>query len=366
MPTKPFSRRQFLRTAAYLGISTSLAHPVLSPLAWAKEQESPRLLSCAQQQQQDYLVCADMNGQTQYQFTLPERGHGLAVNPNQDLGLVFSRRPGRYITAFDPQRGKQLWQHALPRERHCYGHGCFSADGLLYVSEGDTASSQGVIGVYQVDAGLKQIALFSDFGIGPHEIIMHPDQQHLIVAVGGIATQGREMLNLASMAPRLVYLNRHTGKLVHTVTLGDHLLSIRHLAVATDGTVAMACQYQGDTDILPLLYRHRLTPAMAGEISQGIAVMAAEEDWLRFNDYLGSVAILDEQIITTSPRGNGVGRWHKDTGQLLGIDNLNDVCGLAVIPHQGVMLTTGTGIIEFQAQRQLTPWAWDNHALALV
>ncbi len=365
MQAKSFSRRQFLRTLAYLGVSTSLASS-FNTLALAKDQKPLRLLSCAQKQQQDYLVCADTKGQTQYQLMLPERGHGLAVNSNQDLGLVFSRRPGRFITAFDPQTGVQLWQHALPNDRHCYGHGCFSSDGLLYVSEGDSATSQGVIAVYQIDKGLKQVALLSDFGLGPHEILLHPDQQHLIIAVGGIATQGREKLNLTSMAPSLVYLNRHSGKLVHTVTLGDHLLSIRHLAVADDGTVAMACQYQGDSETLPLLYRHQLQLPVSELTSQAIPLAGAEEDWLRFNDYLGSVAIVDEQIITTSPRGNCVGRWHKDTGQLLGIDNLNDVCGLAVMPDQGVLLTTGTGVVQYQALRHLTPWAWDNHALALV
>ncbi|MCE2573350.1 DUF1513 domain-containing protein [Motilimonas eburnea] len=362
MSAQSLSRRQFLRTLAYLGVTTSLA----GSLSWAQGQTPRRFLSCAQQQQQDYLVCADVSGQTRYQLPLPERGHGLAVNPNQDLGLVFSRRPGRYITAFNVQTGEQEWQHALPSERHCYGHGCFSQDGLLYVSEGDTATSQGVIGVYQVEQSLKQVALLQGFGIGPHEIVMHPDQQHLIVAVGGIATDKRTPLNLNTMAPSLVYLDRHTGKRVHTVTLPDHLLSIRHLAVATDGTVAMACQYQGESEMLPLLYRHQLSLPATSLTSQAQPVAGSEEDWLRFNDYLGSVAMVGEQIISTSPRGNCVGRWHKDTGALLGIENLNDVCGLAVTPEQQAVLTTGAGVIAHQAQRHLTPWAWDNHAIALL
>ena len=92
--------------------------------------------------------------------------------------------------------------------------------GLLYVTENDTVSLNGKVGIYDVSSAYKKIAEFDSHGIGPHELIMHPDAETLIVANGGIKTEqaSREELNLDTMHPSLVYLNRHTGQLLEQVT----------------------------------------------------------------------------------------------------------------------------------------------------
>ena len=354
-------RRLLVAGLGWLSISAPLAYLGFgAPKAGANTITLPRLFACAQQAQQHYLVCVDQQGETLFSIPLPARGHGMALHPSLPLGVVFARRPGQFMLAFDPLTGATLSQQQMAPDRHCYGHGCFDAEGLLYVSEGVSQNSAGVIAVYDPTNNFAQRAAFTGFGIGPHEIVLHPDQQHLIVAVGGIQTDGRDDLNIATMAPSLVYLNKRTGALVQTVTLADHLLSIRHLAVDDQGLVALACQYQGDDAINPLLYTHQL-----GQ-EQARAVAGSEEDWLRFDDYLGSVAIDQDKIIATSPRGNCFAVWHKSTGALISITPLTDVCGAAALTAQGFVLTTGQGKLASKNSAINTQWSWDNHLMAIA
>ena len=79
------------------------------------------------------------------------------------------------------------------------------------MTENDTVSLAGKIGIYDANNAYKKIAEFDSHGIGPHELIMHPDGDTLVIANGGIKTEqaSREELNLDSMRPSLTYLNRH-------------------------------------------------------------------------------------------------------------------------------------------------------------
>ena len=58
------------------------------------------------------------------------------------------------------------------------------------------------------------------------------------------------------MAPSLCFVDRLSGALRHALTLDPalHQLSIRHLAVGPDDTVAAAMQYEGPAgDVVPLV-----------------------------------------------------------------------------------------------------------------
>src|SRR3546814_9184204 len=85
----------------------------------------------------------------------------------------------------------------------------------------------------------------------------------LAVCNGGIRTHPdfpRAKLNLATMRPSLAYIDRHKGRLIAEARWPDdrHQLSIRHLDVATDGTVAFGMQYKGPKgDAMPLVAMHR-------------------------------------------------------------------------------------------------------------
>ena len=119
--------------------------------------------------------------------------------------MVFARRPGSFALAFDIHDRRAPVLFTTPANRHFYGHGVFSRDGrLLYATEHDNETRDGLIGVYNATGGYKRIGEMPTYGIGPHEVILLSDGKTLAVANGGIETHietGREKLNLSSMQP---------------------------------------------------------------------------------------------------------------------------------------------------------------------
>lgn len=341
-------RRDFLRFSVGLSIAGFF------PLASHATNKASILYACAKHEKNYFLVGSDLQGNTLSQFMLPTRGHGIAIDNIHQHAVVFARRPDNYLIQFDPVSGKALNHYQIKAGKHFYGHGCFDQQGLLYVCEGDSDSSQTSIGIYQLGDEITRIGEFSGLGLGAHEIVMHPDNQHLILALGGIKTHGREKTNLDSMQPALLYIDKTSGQVKQTVTVADNQLSIRHLSVNKQGLVVFACQYQGIDELLPLVYYHQF-----GD-QQAIPLMGAEEQWLRFDDYVGSIAINEQQIVATSPRGNCYATWLVSNKKLQKIHALNDVCG-AVYDHQKVVLTTGNGELGRVQKMQVTQWHWDNH-----
>jgi hypothetical protein len=143
------------------------------------------------------------------------------------------RRPGSFALAFDIHDRREPVLFTTPANRHFYGHGVFSRDGrLLYATEHDNETRQGLIGVYNATAGFKRIGEMPTYGIGPHEVILLADGKTLAVANGGIETHietGREKLNLDSMQPSLAFVDSTSGALIaqHKQSSELHKLSIR-------------------------------------------------------------------------------------------------------------------------------------------
>ncbi len=168
---------------------------------------------------------------------LPGRGHGFAARPNARWLVAFARRPGNFALALDRWKAAEPQLFHTPHNRHFYGHGVFSADGrLLYAAENAYETGDGVIGIYDGTDGFKRLGEFATGGIGPHEIVLMPDGKTLCVANGGIRThpdQGRQKLNLPTMAPSVVLIDIATGSLLsfHVLASRLHRLSLRHVAV---------------------------------------------------------------------------------------------------------------------------------------
>ncbi len=188
------------------------------------------------------------------------RGHGLAVHPlREGIVVMVARRPGTTLVLADLSTGEELARVEAIEGTHLFGHAVFSEDGTrLYVTEGDVAAGQGLIGVRDAET-LDLIEHYPSYGVGPHELALMPDGDTLVVANGGILTRpdtGREKLNLDTMDPTLSYIDRHTGDLLEEVRLDESKSSIRHLAVRADGTVALGVQLQREvastTDPVPL------------------------------------------------------------------------------------------------------------------
>lgn len=62
-----------------------------------------------------------------------------------------------------------------PEGRQFNGHGAFSADGkALFTSEQRSDTSEGVIGVWDAEAGYTRYDEFPSGGIGPHDLRRMP------------------------------------------------------------------------------------------------------------------------------------------------------------------------------------------------
>lgn len=327
--------------------------------------KQPAIIGCSRRLSGGYAaVVADSTGMPLYQFALPARGHGIAVQPHGSLAAAFGRRPGHYMQVFDYQTGGQFPLIIAKPNRYFYGHGVFSADGqYLFATEGERGTSQGIIGVYRIstlsDKGdIEKVSEFTGFGIGPHEVVL-ADNDTLAIGVGGVHTKGRTPVNLESMQPALVYLDIETGELIEQAVLTNKQLSIRHLSVTESGDVVCGQQFRGEPEqAAPLVAIHQRGKALEH-------LQADEEEWLRFNHYIASIASLDGYLLATSPRGNCYGIWREIDKQLIDLQPLIDASGVGVINSKWVV-GSGSGkmlTVSQHGQQRVShsPVLWDNH-----
>lgn len=348
------TRRSLLKAALF-----GAAYPLAGCVTTSNQTKQPTLIGCAIVGRDRFqAVVADENGLPLRTVALPERGHGVASCSQHQHAVAFGRRPGTFFHVFDYVTGESIKLRAADHNRHYYGHGVFSNDGQwLFATEGERNTSRGIIGVYDVFAGYEKVAEFTGFGLGPHEVILMPDDT-LAIGVGGVHTNGREPLNLDSMSPSLSYLNKN-GELIEQVGLPDHKLSIRHLAHDGSKTVLCGQQYRGEPDEYPsLLAMHTL----GGDL---VPLQAEPEQWARFNHYIASIAATDEWILATSPRGNCYGIWSKHTQKLVELSPLPDASGVVV---QGDVFKVSSGAGGVVSQRKpgdkhriRSGIQWDNH-----
>lgn len=355
------TRRTLLKAALF-----GAASPLL-PFGCASVQkastQTPSLIGCSISGKGKFsAVVADAKGYPVHSMPIPDRGHGVAISPSSNHAVVFARRPGSYFMVFDYTTGQTVKLMPAGKQRHFYGHGVFSNDGnLLYATEGESHTSTGFIGVYEVSQGYKKVAEFTGFGLGPHEVIIMPNDQ-LVIGVGGVDTDGRTPRNLDTMRPSLSYLSPK-GELLEQAVLTDKKLSIRHLAHDGSETVLCGQQYRGEPDEYPsLLAMHTRGGKM--EILQ-----AEPEQWARFNHYIASIAATKDWIIATSPRGNCYGIWSKETKKLVELAALPDASG-AVVFDSTFLLSSGSGEVVSQQQPGSKSVAksgvqWDNHWSAI-
>ncbi|MEM6933744.1 MAG: DUF1513 domain-containing protein [Pseudomonadota bacterium] len=333
---------------------------------------SPSFITAAKEADGYRLFGLGSEGDLKFGLRLPDRGHAAAVHPLRTEAVAFARRPGYFALVLDCARGLIEAELTAPLGRHFYGHGCYSADARhLFTTESAYESGEGLIGVWDVRAGYRRIGEISSGGIGPHDVMLMPDGERLVVANGGIRTHpatGREKLNLETMTPNLSYLRVHDGRLLETVGPPNYLRrnSIRHLSVSRQGEVAVAFQWQGEADDgVPVLGFHRQGDS---------ALRIAEADPIELAAMLGYAGSIsydgsETRIAISSPRGGRVMAWDLE-GNLLGTWHRTDVCGIAASAN-GWMATDGLGgvtmltseLLPTTASRYQT--AFDNHLIQL-
>ena len=292
---------------------------------------------------------------------------------------MMARRPGQCGIEMTLPNGHLRERFSNQENREFQGHACFSGDGkILFTSEMDATNGEGKIGRRDAET-FAWLGEFDSYGIEPHELKLMPDGITLVIANGGLltdTTDGRTTTNLDSMNSSLVYINSLTGELIERRQLAESKASIRHLDVASDGTVAIAIQVQRQA------LNHQNRVPLTGIHRQGhdiVTLDAPETLMLNLQDYIGSVAIHNKERIAafTSPRGNLAVFWHCDTHKLLGYHAFHDVCGLTVSQNQrSFILSNSNGELRYisaltlqeEKRRRLTFNAmhWDNHLLSVA
>ncbi len=310
-------------------------------------------------------------GISRFDLPLPGRGHAMAFHPTRPEFVVFARRPGRFAVVIDDEKGVALHRIDAVDGRHFYGHGAFSPDGrTLFATENDYENGRGVVGIYDAGDRYRRLGDYPSHGIGPHELIMMPDGKTLAIANGGIRTHpdhGRAKLNLDDMAPSLTFTDIADGRLLDQGVLPEAQLSIRHLAMLTNGRLAVAMQYEGS--------RRNHVPLVAIHDGGTIRTLSAPEDiQRRMRHYAGSVAVdhAGMLIAVSAPRGNLAAFWDGIDGHYLTHTEIQDGSGVAPTNKPGeFMLTGGTGeVMCFEPHLEtreavditkLGPSSWDNH-----
>jgi hypothetical protein len=224
-----------------------------------------------------------------------------------------------------------------------------------------------VIGVYDAADGFRRVGEFPTHGVDPHEVLLLGDGRTLAVANGGVETHpdyGRAELNIATMKPSLVFLDRQTGDLreEHKLAPELHQLSLHHLAEDASGAVWFGGQHKGPaSERPPLVGKARL--------GAGVGLLQMEEKVLNsLRNYIGSVAANHDAgtVAVSSPAGNSVAVINAASGKVVLSTCLVEVCGLAP-EHGGFVASTGRGeVVDCDGKKaQFDDYAWDNHLLRI-
>lgn len=335
-----WQRRAFIK-AAGAGFVASL----LPRAALALERNDLVFASAIQTASGSYgAVLMGERGDVISTLDLPDRGHDITISREAGRGVVFARQPGTFAVVFDPD-GKVAPQTLTSIEgRHFFGHGVFSPDGrLLYATESDYEAAQGVVGIYDATDRYRRIGEFPTYGTGPHEMLLMPDGMTFVVANGGIETHpdfGRAELNIETMDPSVVFIDRRDGRLLGQLRLdaGLHQLSIRHMAIDARGRVWFGCQYKGSPADAPQLVGYA---TMDGEIR---LLDLPADTVLSLRNYVGSVAVSADgsKIGVSSPEGDLLVAIDAEGRRPVLVETMRSGCGLAA-DGAGFVATSGMG-----------------------
>ncbi|WP_367848953.1 DUF1513 domain-containing protein [Rhodoferax sp. WC2427] len=303
---------------------------------------------------------------------LPQRAHEVQMlHPALGLpgqALAVARRPGEYLLRFDTRTARAVLWHDIEDDRVLCGHASFALDGsTLYTTETSTDTGAGFIAVRD-PVSLEKVREFSSGGLDPHMVLVEPDGS-LLVANGGLLNlpeTGRTKLNVQQMDSSIARLDAATGTLRQAWRAHDPFLSLRHLARAPDGTVAIALQAEhADASA------RRNAPLLALLDAQGLRTVALPEA-LALGGYGGDVAYVpgrnspaDARFVVSATRAGQLAWW-----STLGGDPRQ-----LPLPEVGALTAFGPDWLASGAQggvrgevaahsleRQLDRVHWDNHA----
>lgn len=312
------------------------------------------------------VAAIDRAGQPLWQTPVDTRCHGGCRRPASNELVFVERRPGWSFYVLDDGTGARLHRIEAGMGEHFVGHGVFSPNGQqLYLPASRYDSGEGIVAVYDAGNSYRRVQTLELNGIGPHELTLHPDGQTLVIGLGGILTHpdyDRIKLNLATMQPALMLMDRHSGEILARFTPSHHQLSCRHVDVSPNGAIYAAYQYQGP--------RHETPPLVAcyrggqfEEIDFGDEVLAT------LGNYLASVVAHPENnlVAVTSPIGGTALIFNGESGQVVNTAGIPDCAGVQAVAGGDFLVSSGQGkLVRFGAHGHPIELAtqamhWDHH-----
>lgn len=375
MGSTVIDRRIFLKglSLATLGLSS------LDRSLWASPLSGGSLWVGANQDfgGQNYVSAFDLLGHCRYEFEVAERIHAIAFDRHSRIAVAVARRPGRFMIAFEADRGKRVRRLRPPRGFLLQGHGAFSADGRwFYTSETQEKTQTGFVGVWRVDQAFSRIGEFSSHGLEPHELIFLPTTKSLLIANGGlIQNNGNHLspVNIETMASSLVEVDATNGNLRGQWTFSDSFqkLSLRHVSANPRGDVIVGIQDQRRNQPLSCV---AIKP-----VGKALSLLELPEILRPFtrNNYCGSVAMtLDGKFFAgTFPRDNFYAIWRTEDFQYLHSIKLDDCCGLTFgATDNDFMISSGRAKVGLWSDLKshapllssfINSRKWDNHLTSL-
>ncbi|BCE01928.1 DUF1513 domain-containing protein [Marinicellulosiphila megalodicopiae] len=301
------------------------------------------------------LSAVDTEGNPIFQHALPSRAHHISKNIDQSKGLVIARRPGNYARLFESKTGQTIKEISAPDGHFYFGHSCFTSN-EIFICTGNS-KSLGKISVYDLDLNFKYFIELNNFG--PHQIEALDDNT-IAIAVGGLKTIDRKILNLDDFNSEVIIVDTLDKKIIHSYKIDNQNLSLRHLHVFNNQLVVAAQipdrEYLFDDLTTPLIYvlnNKKLEPLK-------------HPNWNAFNQYIASISFNDNQLVATSPKGNTLSIWNYIDNQFKFSEQLEfiDVAGVTQFEQQSFW-STGTGVIASQINKTIkikqTKIHWDNH-----
>lgn len=360
------TRRRLLKTALAGGAAVSLTGCTLLP-ARAGHKGPQQYTGAIGLPDGSFAVGAIApDGTLLWQSPVSTRCHSGCNRPGAAEVLFFQRRPGWAFYVIDRQTGERRHRIRAAEGEHFVGHGVFSADGrYLYATASRYEAGEGIVAVFDSEQGYQRVNTFELNGTGPHQLTLHPDGQTLIVGLGGILTHpdyDRIKLNLDSMEPALVLVDRHSGAILSRKRPSHHQLSTRHVDAAPDGTLYAAYQYQGPAHELPPLVA-RYHNGRYTEIRFSDAVQK------QLGNYIASIVAHPENdlVAIASPIGGTALVFDGPSGDIVEIARLADCAGVEALTGGDFLVSSGRGklvrIGQGQPAREIATMAvkWDHH-----
>ncbi|KGK41497.1 hypothetical protein LH51_14355 [Nitrincola sp. A-D6] len=361
----------------FLGWLTATPVMLASFSGQAFATTEPLYASASQGQDgQYYLHLFNLQAGELMRHPLPERAHQITTHPELPWLFAVARRPGQFLDVIDYQQKTLIKRIQCDADSQLCGHAQISADGQwLLTTEQSMHREFGEIVVRDIHQNFNIAARLSTYGIGPHELRIGTDQHTLIIANGGIQTDGRVNLNIDSMDPSLAYVDMHSGECLEQVRLAGefHQSGIRHIDLSASGQVIMAMQYEGHpADRVPLIASHRP--------GQAIQPLALPDDVHSQLQQYGGSACFDASghyAAVSAPKGNLITLWDMQAGTFITALRVQDGCGLAKTQQPAEFLVSnGLGrLYRLNAQtrqrqliKQSTDFSvhWDNHLASLA